>query len=359
MTVPLTVGIAAVLGTLATAPLSLDGRVLDVLGILALYAYTCVSRETRLVRAGVLLALAVFACNAWIARERAPHVAELRTARYAALALARTRDDGAASSFAAVLDGGLTVLAHVRGTPPPPGERLVLRGRLEPFDGPRNPGEPSQVELERERGFDAQLARAEILQTRAPSLQDPRVVLARAHAWALAQLRSRLGEPAASIVAGELWGERADLPPDVRAQFQETGTVHVLVTAGLHLGVVAAIVVALLSFCSVPRMPACALAIVAVWAFALWSGEQLPAMRAAVMVTVALVAHAFGRASFSWNALALAAIAIAALRPLSVATPSFALSFSCGGAISHALQRSSTLWMPMEHCPPRFAKRSR
>ncbi len=333
MTALLSVGIAAVLGTLATDPLSLDGRVLDVLGILALYAYTCGSREPRLVRAGVLLALAVFACNAWIARERAPRVAESRTARYAALALAPTRDDGTSSSFAALLDGGLTVLAHVRGTPPPPGERLVLRGRLEPFDGPRNPAEPNQAEVERERGFDAQLARGEILQTLPPLQTSPRVFLARAHAWALVRLRSALGEPTASIVAGELWGERADLPPDVRAEFQETGTVHVLVTAGLHLGVVAAIVVALLSLCSVPRTPTCALAVVAVWAFVLWSGAQLPATRAAVMVTTALVARAFGRASFSWNALALAAIAIAALRPLSVATPSFALSFSCVGAI--------------------------
>ncbi|HUY41288.1 MAG TPA: DNA internalization-related competence protein ComEC/Rec2 [Candidatus Dormibacteraeota bacterium] len=333
MTALLTVGIAAVLGTLATAPLSLEGRALDALGILALCAYTCVSREPRSVRAVVLLALVLFGCNAWIARERAPRVPLSRTARYAAVALAPVHSDGSSSSFAAALEGGLTALTHIRGTPPPPGERLVLRGRLEPFDDPRNPGEPSQAELERERGFDAQVARGEILRARAPAQPDPRVLLARAHAWALARLRSALGEPAASIVAGELWGERADLPPDVRAEFQETGTVHVLVTAGLHLGVVAAIVCALLSFFALPRSLACALAIVAVWAFALWSGEQLPATRAAVMVTAALAARAFGRASFSWNALALAALAIAAFRPLSVASPSFALSFSCVGAI--------------------------
>jgi len=58
------------------------------------------------------------------------------------------------------------------------------------------------------------------------------VALADAHAWALAQLRARMPEPSATILAGELWGERASLPPELRAEFQETGTVHVLVTAG-------------------------------------------------------------------------------------------------------------------------------
>jgi competence protein ComEC len=107
----------------------------------------------------------------------------------------------------------------------------------------------------------------------------------------------------------------------------------VLVTAGLHLGVVAALVIALFSSLALLRTWTCILAIGAVWAFVLWSGGQLPATRAALMATAALTARAFGRASFSWNALALAALAIAAFRPLNVATPSFALSFSCVGAI--------------------------
>jgi competence protein ComEC len=51
------------------------------------------------------------------------------------------------------------------------------------------------------------------------------------------------------------------------------------------------------------------------------------------MATAALCARACGRATFSWNALAMAAIAIAIARPQSVASASFALSFSCVGAI--------------------------
>lgn len=324
---------AAVCGTLAAAPLSLDGRALDALAAVALCLQCCRRQEPRFVRVTVPVALVFFALNGWVAQSHLPAVRELSNLRFTATALAPMGETGTGSSFAARLDDGLSVLVHVRGPSPPPGSRIIVRGDLEPFDEARNPGEPSEAAIERERGFDAVIVNAGITLVAQAKSGVFDVSLARAHSWALQQLQQRLGEPAASIVAGELWGERGALAPDLHAEFQETGTVHVLVTAGLHLGVIAALAVAALSLFALPRAWTCALAIVAVWAFALWSGAQLPATRAAVMVSVALGARACGRAAFSWNALALAAIAIAIARPLSVATPSFALSFSCVGAI--------------------------
>lgn len=332
MTPILEIGITAVLGTLSVAPLSLEGRLLDAAGIAVLFAWTYRTRRPPGGHAALLLCLILFAVSGASARERVPQIAEHRTARYTAIVLSTVHEETSFSSFLATIDGR-TVLVHARGDAPAPGTRVVLRGRLGPFDGPRNPGDPDEAALERERGVDAQMQSAQVLATLAPVPCSIACAMARAHAWALAQLRTRLPEPAASVVAGELWGERADLPPDLHAEFQETGTVHVLVTAGLHLGVVAAVLLALLSELALPRVLTCALTIAAVWLFVLWSGAQLPATRAACMVTAALAARACGRASFSWNALPLAAIAIAAARPLSVATPSFALSFSCVAAI--------------------------
>jgi competence protein ComEC len=325
--------VAAVCGTLAAAPLSLDGRVLDALAAIAL-CFRCSRRqESRFVRAAVPLALVCFALNGWIAQSRVPAVRESRGGRFSATALAPTAATADTSTFDARLDDGLTVAVRTRGPSPEPGSRIVIHGNLEPFDDARNPGEPSEAAIERERGLDAEIVNAEITVESEQRRLSFDALLARAHTWALEQLQQRLGEPAASIVAGELWGERGALSPDLHAEFQQTGTVHVLVTAGLHLGVVAALAVAALSLFALPRAWTCGLAVAAVWAFAVWSGAQLPATRAAVMVGVALLARACGRASFSWNALALAAIAIAVARPLSVATPSFALSFSCVGAI--------------------------
>lgn len=320
---------AVVAGTLAMTPgAAFDQRLAAAAGMLALGAFAS-SRFCKPAgfRALLAVALAVAALGAFAQRNADRVTVERRTARYTGTVLERVGADASV-----VLDDGTRVLARLRDDPPP-GTRVVLRGRLTPFDAPRNPGEPSERDLERERGFDARLASAAVMRTLPGSANGPRAWLARAHAWAHARLAERLGEPFASVIAGELWGERSALPPDLRSEFQETGTVHVLVTAGLHFGAVAALTLAVVSLFAMPRAIGCGIAIACVWAFVWWSGAQLPAVRAATMATAALSARACGRAVFSWNALAIAAIAIALARPQSVATASFALSFSCVGAI--------------------------
>ena len=169
---------------------------------------------------------------------------------------------------------------------------------------------------------------------------------ARARAALSLRLRSVLREPEATVIAGALWGERGTLPRDLRDDFQATGTVHVLVTAGLHLGVIAMLVRRSLRFARVPRMVEALSTIPCVVAYAWLSGAHLPSQRAAVMVSVALLARAYGARLISWNSLALAALAVAALWPAAVTTVSFALSFSCVSAIvlfarplGHALER--------------------
>ncbi len=323
---------AAVLGTLAATAqtLSLDARVTVGAGLATLCAFAFSgSCRPRQFRAILVAALVAGAANAEVRQRSQPHVAERRTALYSGTILERSES----GLVVRLVPGNLHVLARTRGDLPAIGSGVVVRGRLAPFDDARNPGEPSEREIQRDRGIDAQLEAATVLSTTPGSAWDPRTWLPRAHEWAHAQLALRLGEPFASVVAGELWGERSSLPPDLRAEFQETGTVHVLVTAGLHVGAVVAVALAILRPFALSRAPACALVAGAVWIFVWWSGAQLPAMRAASMATAALAARACGRASFSWNALAIAAIAVSFERPETVASASFALSFSCVGAI--------------------------
>jgi len=239
-------------------------------------------------------------------------------------------DDG--TSFPFALDDGTIVHAYVRGEAAA-GERLIVRGRLAPLDEPRNPGEPSARAIGLAEGTGGQLS-GTVLARAAPDIRDARAWSARVRAWLGRRLRIVVREPEAGILAGALWGERADVAPALRSDFQATGTVHVLVTAGLHLGVIAGLVLGLLTLCQVPRAPAALTTIAAVAAYAWLSGAHVPSERAAVMIGTALLARACGARPASWNALALAAIVVAALRPAAVASVSFALSFSCVAAIA-------------------------
>jgi competence protein ComEC len=197
---------------------------------------------------------------------------------------------------------------------------IIVNDRTRTQDGP-------------EQTLTWRLAHAKVLSRAPPDERDPTLWLPRLRAWASARVHERFPEPEATILAGAMWGERGALAPDLREEFQETGTVHILVTAGLHLGVVAAFTVALLQALRCGRIGASLGAIVVVWLYAALSGDHLPSVRAATMLSFALVARAAGRETFSWNALAAAAIVVAALRPASVTSVSFALSFSCVAAI--------------------------
>ncbi|MBV8531884.1 MAG: ComEC/Rec2 family competence protein, partial [Candidatus Eremiobacteraeota bacterium] len=332
--------LSAVSGTLAAAPnVGADVRISNALALLGLgwFAVTGSRAWTALRIALVAVAVAA-AANSALRRPDGSPILDARTARYAGTVTDRSGVPGERASPVIVLDSGLHVIARVTGDVPPIGSRVVVRGRLEPFADARNPGESSERDLQRERGLDAVLERASLLEVKpTPSRVGTAIRIAtwvaRAHAWAYEQLTRRLGEPDAAILAGELWGERSSLPPDLRTEFQETGTVHVLVTAGLHVGALAALCIALLAPFSLPRWLTCLLTGAAIWLFAFWSGDALPAVRAACMATVALTARALGRCAFSWNTLGLAALAIAFARPQSVAGASFALSFSCVAAI--------------------------
>jgi len=236
------------------------------------------------------------------------------------------------ASFPFALEGGRTVRATFRGEVRA-GERLRVRGRLTPIDEARNPGEPSPRSIAIDDGIAGELHVERLITRAPPDLRDIRIWMPLLRERAACVVRASLPEPQATVLAGALWGERGTLPRDVRADFQTTGTVHVLVTAGLHIGVVAALVGGILVCLSLPRF-VCALGTIPpIFLYAWFSGWHLPSQRAAVMLAVALIARAYGARSVSLNTLALSAIVIAGMWPVAVTSASFALSFSCVGAI--------------------------
>ncbi len=288
--------------------------------------------SAAMLRVGALCALVCFAFlfSWWRERTVAP-ILETRMTRWSGTILDARAGDAGFTTYAFAIDEGPQALLSLNERLHA-GTRAIVRGRLEPLDEARNPGETSERAIESERGIRARLESAALIAIIGDD-GSLRAWLARARERAHRALAQRLAEPAASIVAGELWGERGTLPPDLRAEFQETGTVHVLVTAGLHVGLVALVVAWCAGQLRVPRVAACGAGIVAVWAFAAFSGLELPALRAATMATCALSARACGRAALSWNTLIIATAVVIAAIPGSFVAPSFWLSFACVGAI--------------------------
>jgi competence protein ComEC len=151
-------------------------------------------------------------------------------------------------------------------------------------------------------------------------------------------IRAALPGESGAIAAALITGQTHAIPPDDAGAFRDAGLAHILVIAGLHMGMVAAAAFFLLRavFALIPalalRYPtkkwaaAGALAVIAV--YLLLSGATVPSRRAFVMIGLMLLAVLVDRLSLSARAIAYAALVVMLLTPEAVAGPSFQMSFA-------------------------------
>lgn len=246
--------------------------------------------------------------------------------------------------------GQLLVTSPPR-TPPPVGTRLVVRGKLREPRALLNPG---AVDRPRQLAADGIFRQMQV--------QDPGhlVFLASPEDVSLAErlrggIRRILGGMApntAAIFLSMLLGDQGEVTPEMRENLARTGTSHLLVINGMHLGAVAAVTYFLVFWllrrfpCLLLRVNAMKLATLAavfpVLAYAHLAGGSPSTQRAEIMVLAYLLLVFLGRPREIWSALALAALAILTLSPLRLFSVSFQLSFAAVGGILYLLPR----WLP-------------
>jgi len=229
--------------------------------------------------------------------------------------------------------------ARVPGNPAPvrAGERIEILARARLV---RNFGDPGAFDYRgalRQQGIDLTATLRNPALLHALSGPAPRL------SHYLARLRGRLNEldamlsPAddrAAIARAMLLGDRSFLDSQQAESFRETGAFHVLVLAGLHVGVLAAL---FLWAGKKLRLPIAARAMLTIAALCFYMAiieDRPPIIRAALMAIIYLLARILYRRVALLNAVSLAAIAILLFRPSEIAQASFQLSFLAAGIIA-------------------------
>jgi competence protein ComEC len=137
-----------------------------------------------------------------------------------------------------------------------------------------------------------------------------------------------LPEPQASLSQGILLGIRGNIPQELRDDFSRSGTAHLLAISGLHLGIMAGIVLGVGLWLFGRRHYLYVwLALGAVWLYAVITGMNPPVVRGAVMASVFLAAEALGRQRSGMVALTFAAAVMVGVHPYILGDASFQLSF--------------------------------
>jgi competence protein ComEC len=232
----------------------------------------------------------------------------------------------------------------VYGVPPPltDGQRIAAPLKLHRATGFRNPGTfDYAAHLAREGIRVVATARAESL----TPLDDPSPPWSvRVKRAAIAAIGRALPPASAALLAGLLLGDRTELPRDIDDAFRLAGVYHVLAVSGFNVALLAAAVWALCRLLRLPRRASAAIAIVVVIGFALVVGPSPSVLRAVVMAVLVLAALLLEREASVTNSLALAALAILAVRPGDLFDPGFQLSFAATlGIVVAPLPRGAVL----------------
>lgn len=227
----------------------------------------------------------------------------------------------------------------ISGAMPVPGEGISLRAVLLP---PPSPAMPGAYDFQRQAFFDRLGAVGYAIGAPVPvSGEAPsgwRVALADLRARVTARIMGSLSGPTGAIAAALITGETHAIPePDAQA-FRDAGLAHILVIAGLHMGLVAGLAFfalrALLAL--IPPVAlrintkkwAASLALLITFAYMLLSGATVSSRRSFLMTALVLLAILVDRLHVSVRGLAWAALIVMMASPVAVTGPSFQMSFA-------------------------------
>ncbi len=145
-----------------------------------------------------------------------------------------------------------------------------------------------------------------------------------------AVVNSPIDGSTASFLLAAMLGNDYFLCDDTMSMYRASGTAHVLALSGMHVATLSMIAVLLLAPLRLMRrghIYGSVVLIALVWLYALVTGMAPSVMRAATMVSVALIASMMQRGSSPLNSLCIAAVVILAFSPRALFSPGFQMSF--------------------------------
>jgi len=214
------------------------------------------------------------------------------------------------------------------------GDQLILNGRPVKPGGPKNPGEFDYAGFLKMNGINYTIylkpAQWKYLGY-APS--NPFISLSgKARKYLLHALEiNGLDDQRLAVVAAMLLGYDDLMNPEIEQQYVTAGAMHILCVSGLHVGIVYLVMNFLLSFIGkkkAGRIIKPAVMLVVIWAYALLTGLSPSVSRAAIMISLFILAGALNRMNDPYNTLAASAVLLLFYNPLLLYNVGFQLSYS-------------------------------
>jgi len=234
--------------------------------------------------------------------------------------------------------GGARVLVNWAGVPPSYGDRVEFSGEAQNIPGPRNPGQMDFAGYSQRLGIYSEIrvryaADASMLSR---GHGNPVMVWAGiARRWMQQKLSLDLEDApeASGLVEGMVLGMKDQTPEETREWFRRSGTLHLFVVNGLHIGMFALIARFLIRPFGVGTRRAVFVIVPVLVFYTVVTGLNPGSIRATIMAGILLAGELFERKAFSFNTLAAAAFAILLWDTNELFMPGFQFSFGVVFAI--------------------------
>ena len=153
------------------------------------------------------------------------------------------------------------------------------------------------------------------------------------------------------IAKALLVGYRVDLDKDLVQQYSNAGVIHIIVIAGLHLGLIYALLLWFLNRIPVLKKSAyirLIIILICLWCFALLTGASPPVMRAVIMFSCIQIGRTISRNTSVYNSLAASAFILLCIDPFYLWDVGFQLSYLAVTGIV-ALHKSIFHWFYLKN----------
>lgn len=200
----------------------------------------------------------------------------------------------------------------------------------------QNPGVRPRLAILSADGFDAicNVKSPDLIEIlTVPSVLTPIEIAGKLRNYIISGFRRLLDPQTAGVMIAAITGNKNFLDKQTAETFREGGTFHILVISGLHITLIAGILLWITGFFTQNRVFHLAFVGGFVWLFALVVGGDVPVVRAAIMMTIFLCGRAIYRSGSGVNSLALAVILLLLWRPGDLFEASFQLTVVSVGAI--------------------------
>ncbi|QDT62796.1 ComEC family competence protein [Stieleria bergensis] len=219
------------------------------------------------------------------------------------------------------VDGDLSALR--------PGCRLQAYGWLTPLMPPSNPGQPDLRGHYRSLGLHAQINAKDTnaVKVISPSQQIIQPLAARISRNGRLALSSTCSDNTQGLATALILGQREGINESFRDKLLATGTAHLLSVSGMHLAILVAAIASILSLFGVSFTTRFWVILAVSVMYVLVTGCRPPVIRAAILVSILLLAMTFRQRSQPLNTLALAGLILLLYEPTLLFSTGVHLSF--------------------------------